>query len=206
MSEYVLNVDKFIRAKLRQFTAIAQLVTGDADARADMESRVPCGSCNACCKIYDVDLCPWESGAGLDYHVDANGKRVLRRNADGSCVHLIDNRCSVYAQRPLTCATYDCRTMSIAGVTIKGSPELNAQELNAAIMRFKPRLKSKRDRELHDKIRFLTHGFVTRGVPAEMAAQNAVLIVGTYPIEDWPRVCEETVERQMQHRMQGGAS
>ena len=47
-----------------------------------------CSGCGACCKI--VGLVP-------------NLKNILPHKKDGSCIHLVDNKCSIYDSRPDIC-------------------------------------------------------------------------------------------------------
>jgi hypothetical protein len=49
---------------------------------------VPCGDCSACCH----DIAPFEM------------------REDGSCINLLDGKCSIYETRPNACRAFDCRT------------------------------------------------------------------------------------------------
>ncbi len=73
------------------------------------QADVPCNGCTACCRepLLDVELTDAEAQR-LKSHQDEKGWK-LDKQADGSCVYLIDNRCSIYAERPVTCKSYDCR-------------------------------------------------------------------------------------------------
>lgn len=95
-------------------------------ALAEEESAdVPCGSCNACCRTSHF------------IHVRAEEKRararlprkllfpapglppgtlVLGYDQAGRCPMLVEDRCTVYPDRPLTCRTYDCRIYAATGV------------------------------------------------------------------------------------------
>ncbi|MDQ3896011.1 MAG: YkgJ family cysteine cluster protein, partial [Actinomycetota bacterium] len=48
----------------------------------------------------------------------------------GHCPMLVDNRCSIYEHRPMTCRTYDCRVFPAAGVGLDddGDDDLVARQ------------------------------------------------------------------------------
>ena len=89
------------------------------------DADVPCGSCNGCCKsFYFIHITPEDTAAlaaiphellfaapGLPA-----GHYVMGYNEHGECPMLIDNRCSVYFDRPQTCRAYDCRIFTAAGM------------------------------------------------------------------------------------------
>ncbi len=81
-------------------------------ARGQLDGRVtvPCGDCTACCRSFDaVPLTAgFDDPAAYRTRATDNGP-VLDVQSDGSCSHLVDGRCEVYARRPLTCRTFDCR-------------------------------------------------------------------------------------------------
>jgi len=104
----------------------------EATRRAQNEDTgidVPCGSCNACCRAsYFIHIQPDEietlalipdellfSAPGLP-----EGHRVMGYNEKGCCPMLVDNKCSIYAHRPLTCRIYDCRVFAAAGIDAGG--------------------------------------------------------------------------------------
>ena len=87
--------------------------------------EVPCGECTACCssshfihigrdEVQALARLPGEllfAAPGLP-----EGTMVLGYNEDGRCPMLVDGKCSIYEQRPLTCRTYDCRVFAAAGI------------------------------------------------------------------------------------------
>lgn len=87
---------------------------------------VPCGECNACCKSsYFIHIRPDETqtvariprkllfaAPGLP-----KGNLLLGYDQYGRCPMLIDDKCSIYDYRPLTCRNYDCRIFPAAGIT-----------------------------------------------------------------------------------------
>lgn len=87
---------------------------------------VPCGSCTACCRsAYFIHVEPDEVDALR--HIPAalrfpapglpKGHVVLGYDEQGRCPMLVDEGCSIYAHRPRTCRTYDCRVFPAAGVS-----------------------------------------------------------------------------------------
>ena len=82
--------------------------------------NVPCNGCNACCYNHRIEVDrsqePPERLARLDMVPDQYGDMKLRKRADGSCVHLGENGCTVYGLRPTTCRTYDCRMSCMLGI------------------------------------------------------------------------------------------
>ena len=93
------------------------------DGRA---ADVPCGTCTACCRSSQfVHIAPDETrtlarvprellfpAPGLP-----KGHVLLGYDEHGRCPMLVDDRCSIYADRPRTCRTYDCRVFAVTGVT-----------------------------------------------------------------------------------------
>jgi hypothetical protein len=91
----------------------------------DTGTDVPCGECDACCRAsYFIHVRPDEGSAlaaipgellfpapGL-----SAGNVLLGYDEQGRCPMLRDDGCSIYAHRPLTCRTYDCRVFAAAGV------------------------------------------------------------------------------------------
>jgi Fe-S-cluster containining protein len=82
--------------------------------------NVPCNTCNACCYNHRIEVDrsqePPERLARLDMVPDEYGDMKLRKRADGSCVHLGENGCTIYEHRPTTCRTYDCRMSCMLGI------------------------------------------------------------------------------------------
>jgi hypothetical protein len=97
-----------------------------AALRHDADADVPCGDCCACCSTsHFVHIGPDETDT-LAEVPDAQlfpapglppGHVVLPYDERGRCPMLDEGgRCTIYAHRPLTCRTYDCRVFAAAGI------------------------------------------------------------------------------------------
>jgi len=79
------------------------------------ESTVPCGSCVDCCSKLSPFLTEEEfRSARYAYtfiNVPGSDKPaiVIPRTPAGACMYLINNRCSIYENRPQGCRQFDCR-------------------------------------------------------------------------------------------------
>jgi hypothetical protein len=103
----------------RYLGSITAFLRAAEKAHATKESKVPCGECNACCRSPKmlVDLMPDElsrfpeavPAAEIDTVSERSSGYILPKNADGSCAKLVDGKCSIYADRPSACRSYDCR-------------------------------------------------------------------------------------------------
>jgi uncharacterized protein len=86
---------------------------------------VPCGECNACCRSsYFIHIKPNEKetlkaipnkllfpAPGLP-----KGHKLMGYDQNGKCPMLINDTCSIYEHRPLTCRNYDCRVFAATGI------------------------------------------------------------------------------------------
>ena len=98
------------------------------------DSDVPCGSCTACCHASQfIHIAPDETDTIS--HIPREllfpaprapkGHVLMGYDRDGRCPMLVDDRCSIYAHRPRTCRTYDCRVFPASGLTAD-DPEIAA--------------------------------------------------------------------------------
>lgn len=76
---------------------------------------VPCNNCTLCCNLSPF-LTPEEIASGIypisliQPNVNEPGPKVVMfKNSTGGCSMLIDNKCSIYEQRPIACRQFDCR-------------------------------------------------------------------------------------------------
>jgi uncharacterized protein len=96
-----------------------------AAIRGESGSDVACGTCAACCSSSQfVHIGPEETSSiaripkALRFAAPGlpKGHVLLGYDDQGRCPMLINNRCSIYEDRPRTCRTYDCRIFSAAGL------------------------------------------------------------------------------------------
>lgn len=106
--------------------------------RGERDSDVPCGACTACCRSAQfIHIAPDETDALA--HIPAEllfpaprmpkGHVLMGYDEQGACPMLVDDTCTIYAHRPRTCRTYDCRVLPAAAVEL--SPD-DAKPLIAA--------------------------------------------------------------------------
>lgn len=90
-------------------------------------AEVPCGSCRGCCRSsMFVHIKPEETqtirriprallfpAPGLP-----KGHVLLGYRDNGACPMLLENKCSIYEDRPQTCRDYDCRVFAATGVQV----------------------------------------------------------------------------------------
>jgi len=88
-------------------------------------SDVPCGTCTGCCTSSQfVHIAPDEVDTlahlprALTFPAPGlpPGHVLLGYDVRGHCPMLVDGACSIYAHRPRTCRTYDCRVFAAADV------------------------------------------------------------------------------------------
>jgi Fe-S-cluster containining protein len=126
---------------------------GDADA------SVPCDGCTACCRSsFFVHIGPDEE-ATLDriprellFRAPGlpEGHMVLGYDERGYCPMLVDDACSIYEDRPLTCRKFDCRVLNAAGLEPDG-PGQDALAERVREWRFD--VGTPRDRVVRDAVR-----------------------------------------------------
>lgn len=89
------------------------------------EADVPCGTCIACCTSAQfIHIEPDEADALA--HIPHEllfpapgrppGHVLLGYDDHGHCPMLAEGECSIYAHRPRTCRTYDCRVFAATGI------------------------------------------------------------------------------------------
>ncbi len=91
----------------------------------DAGMDVACGDCVGCCtSSYFIKVRAHETQA--IEHIGAHNLRPVPGTSDGSqlmgfdahghCLMFANGGCSIYAHRPMTCRTYDCRVFTAAGM------------------------------------------------------------------------------------------
>ena len=87
---------------------------------------VPCAGCSACCYYAGIPVDKKRDRKRLPHLLterNADGELVLQRRADGACVHLGEQGCTVYEHRPSTCRSFDCRAFSAMGLVEHCDPD-----------------------------------------------------------------------------------
>ena len=93
--------------------------------QTDTDLDVPCGDCAACCaSSYFVHIRPDDAKTLRRVPAELlvptpgapKGHVVMGYDQHGRCPMLVEGRCSIYEERPLTCRLYDCRVFAAAGV------------------------------------------------------------------------------------------
>jgi len=82
-----------------------------------------CNACGLCCRLFLINLSrkEYESGEYLIMvgeeiglknfkKVRECGANLLAQNDDGSCVYLVDNKCSIHKRRPAVCRGFFCES------------------------------------------------------------------------------------------------
>lgn len=159
----------------------------------DEGADVPCGGCNACCKAsYFIHIRPDETEAlaripeALLFPAPGlpKGHVLMGYDEHGHCPMLVDNACSIYEQRPVTCRRFDCRIFPAAGIS--------AHEADKALVanrarRWKFSYPTEADRDQHSAVRAASEFLRERaecfpnGVPNN-STQLAVLAIKAYEV------------------------
>jgi Fe-S-cluster containining protein len=140
-----------------------------AALRHETDADVPCGDCCACCSTsHFVHVGPdevetlAEVPGGLLFAAPGlpAGHVVLPFDARGRCPLLGEGgRCTIYAHRPLTCRTYDCRVFAATGV------DADREEIAARARRWRFACAAPADAELLTAV-----AAAARWIPAHAAA------------------------------------
>jgi uncharacterized protein len=171
--------------------AFTSWLTGMQAALVDGRgSDVPCGSCKACCTASQfVHIAPDERDTLA--HIPAEllfpapraprGHVLMGYDRRGHCPMLVEGGCSIYAHRPRTCRTYDCRVFPASGLTVDDDDAKAG--IAARARRWAFTFGDGDDRTRHEAVRaaaaFLSAG--AGGLPADAVppgtTQRAVLAV-----------------------------
>jgi uncharacterized protein len=155
---------------------------------------VNCGECNGCCtSSYFIHIRPEET-LTLN-HINKKllfaapglpeGNVLLGYDKKGCCPMYIENKCSIYKYRPLTCRNYDCRIFAAAGVA---AGDEGKAVINRRIMNWKFSYLTKLGRDQHSAVKaaamFLqerSESFPAGKVPTN-PSQLAVLAIMVYGV------------------------
>ncbi len=122
------------------------------------ESDVACGSCKACCQSSQFVLISPDEVKALARIPKSllspapgspAGYMVLGYDQSGACPMLTDTGCSIYADRPRTCRTYDCRVFTAAGIDADPERPLIVDRARKWVFRYP----AESDRRSHDEVK-----------------------------------------------------
>lgn len=85
---------------------------------------VPCGDCRLCCRSDVIMLLPDEGDVVESYEhivVDLPEGRgaILKKGADGNCIYLGPEGCTIHDRAPLICRVFDCRRWFLSKTRIE---------------------------------------------------------------------------------------
>lgn len=116
---------------------------------------VDCGECIACCSSSQfIHIRPEETRTlgriRKDILVAApglpKGYVLLGYDRNGFCPMMVNGKCSIYEQRPLTCRNYDCRVFTAAGIT---AGDNDTAGITRRVLSWKFSYPTRRDRDEH---------------------------------------------------------
>lgn len=119
---------------------------------------VACGDCVGCCtSSYYIKVRSKESRAlaaidprHLDPEPTAAGDRITGFDSNGHCHLFANGGCSIYADRPDTCRTYDCRVFAAVGMPAGGDDKA---VINERVARWRFDYPSESDRREQGAVR-----------------------------------------------------
>jgi len=161
--------------------------------RTDEGVSVPCGACRACCtSSYFIHISPDETQTLAKIPQELlfaapglpEGHVVLGYDHNGHCPMFINNRCSIYAHRPQTCRTYDCRIFPATGLSAGKDKPLITQQARRWEFEFPTAQDHKHFAALQAVAKFLREhpdAFPPGFVPSN-STQRAVVAIKVYEV------------------------
>jgi len=68
-----------------------------------------CEGCGKCCQLFYINLSKKEFESGQYLTMDQDSSlHLLAKAADGSCIYLVNNHCSIHLTRPAVCRQFFC--------------------------------------------------------------------------------------------------
>ena len=134
-----------------------------AAVRGEADADVPCGECFACCTSSQfVHIGPDETDTLahippallFDAPGFPAGHVLMGYDDQGHCPMLVDERCSIYAHRPRTCRSYDCRVFAAAGV------EPDAPQVAERVAEWRFDYPTSADEAAHEEMRAVAAGII----------------------------------------------
>jgi len=164
--------------------------------------NVPCGSCKGCCcSSKFIHIRPEEKEALAQIPKKLlfpapllpKGNMILGYNEKGTCPMFIDNRCSIYAYRPIACRNFDCRIFCAAGLEADDNEK---RLINKQIQRWQFSYPYDRDRDLHLSVRNAAKFIVDHpecfpdGKVPSRTSQIALIAIKVYTV--FQNLCDES--------------
>lgn len=151
--------------------------------------RVPCNGCTRCCtsdfpvRLYGDERERFEHEPDPR---DVAGEHVLLKKIDRVCVYLIDNKCSVYNERPLECRAYDCRDQYLAG--LRNNAPGPGWEINERIDQWRTRLDGDLDRGIAAIMWITGHDAILQGFDVGRAVMLALIETDKYTPKEMKKI------------------
>ncbi len=155
---------------------------------------VDCGTCKACCtSSYFVHIRPEEKQTLA--HINKKllfpapglpkGNMLLGYFENGYCPMMVEDRCSIYEYRAITCRTYDCRIFTAAGIA---AGDEDKAEINRRAEAWRFSYPTQRDRDQHRAVKaaavFLREraALFPAGTIPSNPSQLAILAIKVYSV------------------------
>ena len=153
--------------------------------------QVACGVCVGCCtSSYFIKVRPQEADALRHIpamHLgseQADGTRYMAADSKGHCPMFNGGGCSIYAHRPDTCRTYDCRIFTAAGMDAGEGKTMINERIASWRFDYEDETAQREHRAVTAAARFLRQHpvrFPNGHVPSR-ASEIAVLAVKAYTV------------------------
>jgi len=114
-------MDPFLPWLSEVMSVITQLQN---DPDSDAAVNVPCGSCQLCCHHTRVQVTEKEAENPKLKAVLADKGWIIPKNGS-ACIHLTDQGCGIYEDRPITCRGFDCRKRLVTNMVDNHTLEMN---------------------------------------------------------------------------------
>ncbi|MBL7688506.1 MAG: YkgJ family cysteine cluster protein [Bdellovibrionaceae bacterium] len=108
-----------------------------SNQKEDRGADVPCGDCTACCRSSQfIHIRPDETRTlkripkKLLFPAPSlpKGNFLMGYNDKGECPMFIENKCSIYSDRPRTCRVYDCRIFSATKIELDSEAQRSIRD------------------------------------------------------------------------------
>jgi uncharacterized protein len=165
--------------------AEASLLAGKGD------TNVPCGTCTACCRSsMFIHISPEETRTlqrippALLFPAPGRpkGHMVMGYNDRGHCPMLVDNKCSIYEDRPQTCRSYDCRVFTATGVPVDQQTQ---PDIAQRVQEWAFHYESKESRKKHTTLKEAAAVRI-QGLFSELKEGTAAEAIADAIMKKWP--------------------